>query len=96
MGLADSAGSKFRRMANWPSFVFFFYRNRVNCTKQAACFETGPVGHPLEFEPAKSANPTRFLSKIDQWLIEGEGDVFLTSPGEKACHISVEKSRFIF
>ena len=28
--------------------------------------ETGPVGHPLEFEPAKSGNPTRFLSKIDQ------------------------------
>ena len=28
--------------------------------------ETGPVGHPFEFEPAKSANPTRFLSKFDQ------------------------------
>ena len=24
--------------------------------------ETGPVGHPLEFDPPKPANPTRFLS----------------------------------
>ena len=38
--------------------------------------ETGPVGRPLEFEPAKSANHTRFLSKIDQQLIERAGDVF--------------------
>ena len=37
--------------------------------------ETGPVGHPLKVEPAKSANP-RFLSKIDQQLIEGAGEVF--------------------
>ena len=39
-------------------------------------FRTEPVGHPLAFEAAKSANPTRFLSKIDQQLIEGAGDVF--------------------
>ena len=54
----------------------FFHRNRVKCTKQALpdsyispsfdfLVETGPVGHPSEFEPAKSANPTRFLSIID-------------------------------
>jgi len=34
------------------------------------------------FEPAKSADPTRFLSKIDQQLIEGAGDV-LQRPREK-------------
>ena len=34
------------------------------------------------FEPAKSANPTRFLSKIDQQLIEGAGDIF-QRPREK-------------
>ena len=28
--------------------------------------ETGPVGHPLELESAKSANPARVLLKIDQ------------------------------
>ena len=28
------------------------------------------------FDPAKSANPTRFLSIIDQYLIEGAGDIF--------------------
>ena len=28
--------------------------------------ETEPVGHLMEFGAAKSANPTRFLSKIDQ------------------------------
>ena len=44
--------------------------------------ETEPVGHPLEFEPAKSANPTRFLSKIDQYRLEGGGDVF-QRPREK-------------
>ena len=49
-------------MANWLSF-----------DKK---IETGPFGHPLAFEAAKSANPTRFLSKIDQQLIEGAGDVF--------------------
>ena len=75
VGLANFADSKFQQMANWPSFDFF-YRNGVNCAKQAACLyispsfdfliEARPVGHPLEFEPAKSANPTRFLFKIDQ------------------------------
>ena len=34
------------------------------------------------FEPAKSANPTRFLSKIDHQLIEGARDVF-QRPREK-------------
>ena len=54
----------------------FFYRSKVNCTKQAACFvqfslfrlfiEVRPVDHPMEFEPAKSSDSTRFFSKIDQ------------------------------
>ena len=84
---------KFQRMANSPSFHFLIETRRIarnrppvshNSTSFDFLIETGPVGHPLEFEPAKSANPTinRFLSKIDQWLIEGAGDVFLTSPGE--------------
>ena len=34
------------------------------------------------FEPAKSANPTRFLSKIDQSVIKEGGDVF-ERPREK-------------
>ena len=55
-------------MYNSPSFDFLI--------------ETGPVGHPLDFEPAKSANPASFLSKIDQQLIEGAGDVF-QRPREK-------------
>ena len=45
----------------------------------------GQLSIRWNFEPAESANPTRFLSKIDQWLIEGVGGHFLTSPaGEKA------------
>ena len=51
--------------------------------------ETGPVGYPLEFEPAKSANPTRFLSKIDQSSHLMGRERFLSPPGEKACQ-SVE------
>ena len=85
MGLADFAGFKFQRMTNWPSFDFF-YRNRVKIARNKPpvsykppsfhfLIETGPVGHPLKVEPAKSANP-RFLSKIDQQLIEGAGEVF--------------------
>ena len=49
------------------------FRNRVNARLfryNSPSFdfliETEPVGHPLEFEPAKLANPTRFLSKVDQ------------------------------
>ena len=29
MGLADFAGSKFQRIANWPSFDFFFETGRI-------------------------------------------------------------------
>ena len=85
VGLADFAGSKFQRMTNWPRFDFlietgWIVRNRPPVSYHFPSFyffiETGPAGHPLEFEPAKSATPIRFLSKIDQQLIEGAGDVF--------------------
>ena len=79
MRLADFAGSKFQRMANWLSFVFI--------AKPGKLYETGRLFrtiHPIvvkisklgqlairwNFEPAKSANPTRFLSKNVQ------GDIF--------------------
>ena len=108
MGLAGFAGSKFQRMANWPSFDYF-YRNGVKLHDTGHRFrgilpvsiflriETGPVAHPLEFETAKSANPIRFLSKIDQSLIAGEGDVF-QRPREKkpAKVLKNEKSCFVF
>ena len=65
--VADFAGSKFQRMANWPSFDFFS-ETEGELHETGRLFriilrfdfliETGPVGHPLEFEPAKSANPT--------------------------------------
>ena len=76
--LVDFAGSKFQRMANWPSFDFLIEAvgelhetGRLFHTVVPVLIffiETGLVGHPLEFEPAKSTNPTinRFLSKIDQ------------------------------
>ena len=75
MGLVDFEGSKFQRVANWPSFDFFYRnwgiaRNRPPVSYNSPSFdffiETGPVGHPLEFEHAKSANATRLFSKIDQ------------------------------
>ena len=43
VGLVDFAGSKFQRMANDQLAQFRFYRNRVNCTKQAACFVPGII-----------------------------------------------------
>ena len=71
-GFADFAGSKFQRMANWPGFdkkieIGRILRNRspVNSPCFDTKIETGP-GHPFEFEPENAANPTRFLSKIDQ------------------------------
>ena len=92
VGLADFAGSKFQRMANWPSFEFLIETRWIARNRPPVSYiiipvsifwsKLGTVGHTLEFEPAKSANTIRFLSKIDQWLIEGAGDVFLTSPGE--------------
>ena len=62
LGFADFASLKFQRMAYSPTFAFFI--------------ATGPVGHPSEFKSEKSAIPTRFLSKIDQWLIKRAGDIF--------------------
>ena len=83
VGLADFAGSNSN---GWPTGpVSTFDRNSVNCTRSPVSYnspsfdflsETGPVGHPLKFEPAKSANPTRFLSKLDHYLIVGAGGVF--------------------
>ena len=55
-------------MANWLSF------------DQKS--KPGRLAILLNFEPAKSANPTRFLSKMDQQLIEGAWDVF-QRPREK-------------
>ena len=55
-------------MANWLSF------------DQKS--KPGRLAILLNFELAKSANPTRFLSKIDQQLIEGAGDIF-QRPREK-------------
>ena len=82
-GLADFAGSKFQRMANWPNFHFLIETGRIARNRPPKFppsfdffLEAGPVGRPLEFQPAKSANPTRFLSKIDLQLVEGAGDVF--------------------
>ena len=86
MGLADFAGANSN---GWPTGPVSIFRNRVNARLfryNSPSFdfliETEPVGHPLEFEPAKSANPTRFLSKIDQYRLEGGGDVF-QRPREK-------------
>ena len=57
MGLADFAGSKFERMANWFSFDFSIEtgriaRNRPPVSYNSPTFyffiETAPVRHPLE------------------------------------------------
>ena len=75
MGLADFEGFKFQLMANWPRFDLMIETGqklhetgrlfRIVLPVSIFLIETGPVGHPLEFDPAKSVNPTRFCSKID-------------------------------
>ena len=49
VGLSDFAGSDSNGWPTGPDFQ--------------NCAETGPVGHPLEIEPAKSSNPTRFWAE---------------------------------
>ena len=78
VGLADFAGSKSQRMANWPSFDkkngnWENYAKRAAYLVQFTLFQKkkkklGQLAIRWNFEPAKSANPTinRFLSKIDQ------------------------------
>ena len=68
MGLGDFAGSKFQWMANWPGFDFLNSKLvelhetghlfRALLPVSLFFIETGPVGHPLEFTPAKPVNPT--------------------------------------
>ena len=75
MGLADFAGAKFpRRCPTGPVSIFLSKQGeshetghlfRMNSPSFDFFIETGP-GHPFEFEPENAANPTRFLSKIDQ------------------------------
>ena len=79
VGLADFAGSKFQRMANWPSLHVSY-----NSPSFDFIIETGPVRYPLEFESAQSANPTRRLfSKIDSGSSRGQG-TFFNAPGRKS------------
>ena len=57
VGLADFAGSKFQRMANWPSFDKKIETGRLfRIILPVSIFlnRNWPVGHPLEFKPAKS------------------------------------------
>ena len=70
VSIVDFVGSKFQRMASWPSFDFFI--------------ETGPVGHPLEFESAKSANPTTvdYSRKLTNSSLREQG-TFFNVPGRK-------------
>ena len=69
MGLADFAGANSN---GWPT-------GPVSIKKKS---KLSQLAIRWNFEPAKSANPTRFLSKIDQQLIEGAGDIF-QRPREK-------------
>ena len=105
----DVAGAKFQRMANWPSFDFLIEteqtaRNRPpvsynSQTRVVFSIETGPVGLPLEFEPAKSANPSRLLSKMDQNNSLREWRTFFNDSGRKSLPIqftAVLKSCFVF
>ena len=79
---------EFQRMANWPSFdkrietgKIIRHRRPLSCN--SPCFDkknrnwaSCQLAIRWNFEPAKSANPTRFLPKIDQQLIETAGDIF--------------------
>ena len=91
MGLADFAGSNSNgwltgpvSIKKWEQGELYETGGLFRATHPVSIkeIETEPVGHPWNFEPAKSANPTRFLLKIDQQLIEGAGDVF-QRPREK-------------
>ena len=91
MGLADFAASKSN---GWPTGSVSIKISKLGELHETG----GLFGaiHPVSIkksklgrlairsnpEPAKSANPARFLSKIDQQLIEGAGDVF-QRPREK-------------
>ena len=84
-GLADFAGSKSN---GWPTGPVSIKKSKLGeLYKTGGLFR---AIHPVlikktklsqlairwNFEPAKSTNPTRFLSKIDQQLIEGAGNIF--------------------
>ena len=75
VGLADFEGSQVPTDGQLAQCLFF-YRNRMKCMKHAAWFvqfsqfrfffiETGPVGHPLKFELAKSAKIP--LIPLENW-----------------------------
>ena len=85
MGLVDFAGSNSN---GWPTDPISIKKSKLGefyetgglfraihpvSTKKS---KLGQLATRWDFEPAKSDNPTRFLSKIDQYLIETARDIF--------------------
>ena len=98
VGLVDFAGSKFQRMANWPSFDFFIETGRLfrGIILPVSIFlsKLGQLAVRWNLILQKRPIPLDSARKLTSSSLKQKGTL-LTSPGEKSCQ-SVQKNFLLF
>ena len=98
VGLVDFAGSKFQRMANWPSFDFFIETGRLfrGIILPVSIFlsKLGQLAIRWDSSLQNWPIPLDSFRKLTSSSLRDPG-TFSNVPGRKACQ-SIEKSCFVF